>query len=494
MKSKKSRLQRFRESQNKPIEVQEEKISPLKQKKEPKKEASSTKKETWDTEINLDPWQQEVINYNGNIALRAGRQVGKSTAVGKKAAKFALENKDTTILMIGAAQRQSFLLFEKAKAEIDVENEKIIKQAGGYKYNPRLSNTRNTELERKFRNEKGIYERIPTKTEIQLKNGSRIYSLPAGKTGHTIRGLAIDLLIADEAAYIPEDVWLAVRPMIAVSRQQKGLGHIVLLSTPFGKGGYFYNCCNDPDFKQIHISSESCPRIPKDFLRKERARLTRLEYAQEYLGEFVDEFQQFFPSELIKKCMTFAEWDFSTDYKKELKYFLGVDLARYGEDENAFIVAEMQPDNTIKIVNVETTQRVNLVRTLNHILAKHNKYNFNKILIDDAGLGAGVTDTLTEKLGRAKVVGLNNSSRTIEEGKKKGIFKEDLYSNASVLMESGKLEMINSIMLARSLKSMTFEYTSDKNVLIKGKYSHLSEAFVRACWAVKTKHLKLFVY
>jgi len=63
-------------------------------------------------------------------------------------------------------------------------------------------------------------------------------------------------------------------------------GFIILLSTPFGKGGYFYDAFSDPDFKHIHISSEDCKRIPKDFLAKEKQRLTKAEYMQEYLGEF----------------------------------------------------------------------------------------------------------------------------------------------------------------------------------------------------------------
>ena len=443
----------------------------------------------------FDKWQQEVLNHQGNIALRAGRQVGKSTVVGKKAGDFALKHAGCNILMIGAAQRQSFLLFEKARAETDRENEKAILKAGGYKYDPKLTERRNSELRRAFESKWGIYKEIPTKTEIMLKNGSRIYSLPAGKTGHTIRGLSLDLLIADEAAYIPEAVWLAVRPMIAVSKKERGLGFVILLSTPFGKGGYFYDCCNDEDFKQFHISSEDCDRIPKSFLKKEKARLTRMEYAQEYLGEFVDEFQQFFPTALIKERMTFMEWHFDKDYKPGLKYFLGVDLARYGQDENAFVVGEMDKTGFMRAVSVETTNRISLDRTFNHIVMKDEKYKFNRILIDDAGLGAGITDMLIAKLGR-RVLGLNNAKKSLDaEAKQTGkIFKEDLYSNASMMMERGAIDLINSIKLARSLKSMTFEYTSDKNIIIKGKYSHISEAFVRVCWAPKAKGLKLFVY
>ena len=191
------------------------------------------------------------------------------------------------------------------------------------------------------------------------------------------------------------------------------------------------------------------------------------------------------------------KWDYPTQYNRSLKYFLGVDVARYGEDENAFCIAEMQDNNhrSLKIIRVETTERKSLVDTRDKILFLESKYNFNRILIDDAGLGAGLNDMLVEKLGR-KVLGLGNAKRTVDaEGTKSKIFKEDLYSNAAAMMEQdGKIEIINSLMLLKSLRSMTFEYTAEKNLKIFGKYSHLSEAFVRVCWAEKAKSLKLFIY
>ena len=42
--------------------------------------------------MKLDKWQEEVLATKGNICLRSGRQVGKSTVIGIKAAKYALEN------------------------------------------------------------------------------------------------------------------------------------------------------------------------------------------------------------------------------------------------------------------------------------------------------------------------------------------------------------------------------------------------------------------
>lgn len=419
--------------------------------------------------IKWDKWQQEVLEHEGNITLRTGRQVGKSVVISEKAAQFALKNEGTTTLIIAASQRQSGLLFEKIRTRIQEE---------GW----------------------GLFKEPPTLTKIILTNGSKIYCLPAGRTAYSIRGYTVDMLIADEAAYIPEAVWNAVIPMIAVSRQTKKFGYIVLLSTPFGKGGYFYNSFTDDDFRQWHISSEDCSRIPPIFLKKERDRMTKAEYRQEYLGEFTDEWNQFFPTELIKKRMTFIEWNKEIDYNLMARYYLGVDIARYGGDENAFVICEMDKTK-LKIVKCFTTNRISTTDTIGRIVEIDKQFKFKKIFIDDSGVGGAVLDILEEKLGR-RVLGLNNASKRIEiqgEEKKKGILKEDLYSNVLMLMETERIELISDLDLLRSLKSITYEYGSEaskgsRNIHIFGNYSHLTEAMIRACWCTQEKGLNLYVY
>ena len=419
-----------------------------------------------------DVWQEEVLGYSGNVTLRCGRQVGKSVVIAEKAVRFARGHGGTVTMVLAASQRQSSLLFEKVKGLLD------LLELGGVK----------------------CYAEVPTLTRIVLLNGSRIYSLPAGKTGYFIRGFSIDLLIVDEAAYVLETVWNSILPMIAVSREVRGFGWIILLSTPFGKGGFYFNSFSDPDFRSWHVSSEDCSRISKSFLLKEKRRMSKAEYRQEYLGEFTDDWNQFFKTELIKRQMTFIEWGLGERVEGS-RFYLGVDVARYGGDENAFVVVELWGWGVglrLKVVKCFTTTRISTVDTIGRIVELDRLYDFGRVFIDDAGVGGAVTDVLEEKLGR-KVVGLNNASKRVEiqgEEKKKGILKEDLYSNALVLLENEKLELIADMGLLRSLKSITFQYGTEKQgrLQIYGDYSHLTEAMVRACWCTREKALDVYLY
>jgi hypothetical protein len=118
---------------------------------------------------------------------------------------------------------------------------------------------------------------------LVLANGSRVVALPGNEEG--IRCFsAVSLLVLDEAARVPDELYRAVRPMLAVSN-----GALIALSTPFGKRGWFYEAWTEPrPWKRVRVSAGQCPRITPEFLAEERAALGERWFAQEYLVEFVD--------------------------------------------------------------------------------------------------------------------------------------------------------------------------------------------------------------
>ena len=405
----------------------------------------------------LDPWQEEVLETKGNIVLRSGRQVGKSTVISIAAGDYALSNRKKTVLVIAAVERQAYLLFNKILNYID---EKYPNQIKGR----------------------------ATMTFVEFKNGSIIRCLPAGLTGEGIRGYTVDLLIADEAAFISEMVWTAVTPMLAITRGRK-----ILLSTPHGRSGYYYDCFKDLTYTSFHISSEDCVRKDQEFLDNEKKRMTKAQYAQEYLGQFTDELRQLFPDELIKKCMKL---------KRELivpmkDYYLGVDIARMGEDESTFEIIDRTDKKRLKHVENLVTKKTLTTDTTKLILLLEERYKFKQIFVDDGGMGVGVFDQLlTDPRTRRKVTAINNIDRplTRDEKKKRRLLKEDIYNNLLNLMERGMIELLDDDEIFLSLKSIQFEYTDRGNLKISGNYAHIADGLVRAAWAVKDKSLNIYIY
>ena len=134
----------------------------------------------------------------------------------------------------------------------------------------------------------------PTKTKINLKNGTIIWCLPTGTAGLGIRFLTVHRLYADEASRIPEEVWTAVTPMLLTTG-----GDSIYLSTPFGDGTEFANCFENVEnayksVKRFSVDSitvvkereicETWSKLQRDKalerLEQAQARMTTLEFAQ----------------------------------------------------------------------------------------------------------------------------------------------------------------------------------------------------------------------
>jgi hypothetical protein len=109
----------------------------------------------------------------------------------------------------------------------------------------------------------------------------------------------VALLIIDEAARVPDDLYFAVRPMLAVSG-----GRLLLLSTPFGQRGFFYEAWRaDEAWERYEVPATMCPRISAAFLEEERRAIGAWWFDQEYLCQFRDTIDQVFSTADIEAAI-----------------------------------------------------------------------------------------------------------------------------------------------------------------------------------------------
>ena len=429
----------------------------------------------------LDDFQKEIIEHKGNIAVAAGRQVGKSVCISIKAAHEALENKNYSVMIISATERQAYLLFSKVLMYIDDNFRNMIKRG----------------------------KNRPTKTEIKLTNGSIIRCLPTGLDGLGIRGYTINLLIADEAAFIPKDVWPAVTPMLATTG-----GKIILLSTPFGREGYFYERFTDENFRKWNINAIEVAEHRKEpqrtymlnFQEKERERMTKLQFQQEYEGLFVSELRQLFSDDLIKKCCILKRT--GIDNAERRKFYLGVDVARMGEDASSFqILEKIQGEKYPRFNHIysKMTKKTLTTDTFDTILRLEQQYGFKMIGIDagSGSLGVSIFDFLIrEPILRKKIIALNNLSRQLDHRgeRKKTLLKVDMYLNLLGLMEKDRIKLLDDEEVIESLRAIQYEYAETekgpsqiKIFASRHKYTDLVEGLIRAAWLANLKTIDTYI-
>lgn len=220
--------------------------------------------------IVADPWQADVLRSPARqVVMLCSRQSGKSTISAILASHQAIYRPGSLVLVLSPSLRQS------------------------------------QELYRKIRETYGaLAGAVPEPVEesalrLELANGSRIVSLP-GKEA-TIRGFSgAALLLVDEASRVPDALYQAVRPMLAVSG-----GRIVLLSTPFGKRGFFHHEWTEggDGWHRAKVTAYDVPRIPRPWLEAERQRIGAWWFAQEYLCEFVETDDQVFTHDDIQAAL-----------------------------------------------------------------------------------------------------------------------------------------------------------------------------------------------
>lgn len=199
-----------------------------------------------------DPWQKQILfSTERQNLLNCSRQSGKSTTVAALALHTALSRPSSLVLLLSPSLRQSLELFRKV-----IECYAAIGRP--------------------------IAARAFNQTRLELETRSRVVCLP-GKE-ETIRSFSgVDLLVIDEAARVPDDLYRAVRPMLAVSQ-----GRLVCLSTPFGKRGFFHEEWEHGGeaWQRIRITWKDCPRIRPDFIEMERRSMGDSWVRQEYECSF----------------------------------------------------------------------------------------------------------------------------------------------------------------------------------------------------------------
>jgi hypothetical protein len=198
--------------------------------------------------LSPDPWQRALLlSHHRQVLLNCSRQSGKSRTVSALALHTALCRPGSLTLLLSPSLRQSTELFRKVLEGY---------QAVG----------------------RPVRAVADSQTRLELANGSRVVCLPGRED--TIRSFGgVHLLVIDEAARVPDDLYRSVRPMLAVSQ-----GRLVCLSTPFGQRGFFWREWTDggPAWQRVRIPWQECPRITADFIAEERRSMGDSWVSQEY--------------------------------------------------------------------------------------------------------------------------------------------------------------------------------------------------------------------
>jgi len=254
-------------------------------------------------------WQKKALEPGiKRLILNCCRQAGKSTVIAAKAIHKAKFWSNSLILLVSPSERQSKELMQKIDTFI----------------------TQDTDIEL-MQDSKG---------EKTFDNKSRICALPGSEK--TIRGYSNpDILIIDEASRVPDEVYMTIRPMMT-----GGTTELIIMSTPFGKSGFFYDTWTGGQeiwtkievqpvdilpkllpMKYAEIQEDQLidtrrkkgiqlffsPRHDQQFLKEEFFTMGEYWYQQEYGCEFLNPVHNVFDMDLVERALGHNLGEFYSD-------------------------------------------------------------------------------------------------------------------------------------------------------------------------------------
>jgi hypothetical protein len=198
-----------------------------------------------------DPLQAEILDApDPALLLLCTRQFGKTTLTAIKALHFALSHPGTLTIVAAPIERRSGEWIRLVRAYLTVLG-------------------------------------IPAKSDpahrfsVVLPNHSRLIGIPGVVDNN--RGYPAHLLIFDEAAFVPAQVYSVLTPSLAASS-----GALWLISSAGPESGFFYEQWRETriPWRRFKVTATECPRITPAFLARERLLNGEQSFRQEYLCEF----------------------------------------------------------------------------------------------------------------------------------------------------------------------------------------------------------------
>jgi len=142
-----------------------------------------------------------------------------------------------------------------------------------------------------------------------------------------------------------------------------------------------------------------------------------------------------------------------------------VDVARFGDDETVFTVLFSRGSLQWEMIEQQRFKGASLMETVGRIVDMTRLLSLDAIVVDDTGLGGGVTDRLSELDIPVIpfIAGGKSANRLYRNRKAEAYFKLKEY------LDKGRLKILNDLELKNQMLTIKYKYGSDgkKQILSK---------------------------
>ncbi|GIX06969.1 MAG: hypothetical protein KatS3mg115_1372 [Candidatus Poribacteria bacterium] len=223
------------------------------------------------------------------------------------------------------------------------------------------------------------------------------------------------LIVLDEAPGVRREIYEGAETLMSA-----GDAHLLMIGNPIGQHGHFYEACRSGRWNVIRISCLDSPNVTGEPVSEVlRSSLVRPEWIAEKAEEWGEDSPAYqarilglFPESADDQLISLGWVDAAVERHREAALtagpvVIGVDVARYGSD--ATVYAVLRGDRLEALIQ---DRGKDTMAVAGRCVALAEQYGAETIGVDEAGVGGGVVDRLTE-LG-VRVVAVNGGERAVE--------------------------------------------------------------------------------
>ncbi len=421
-----------------------------------------------------------AVTQHKRIAVRVSRQTGKTYAL--------------TVLCLWAVVTRSkrkvlIITPDKAKADVIFKNIDLFLQS-----NPAIGST----LVRSYSGNPYIGR--------EFSNGSAIYGFTAGSTSKrkasSVRGQGGDIILIDEAAYLNDEDWVAIEPIIQGGLYRpEALTVVSSTPNPDMHGGVFYDIFTRPQMAEvwyrIHVPITENPDFAGKVDRYRAACPSELLWTTEYLADFPDQAAQ----SLMRRSQVESagrDYQYSLHQVSNGPRAIGVDWDKYEAGVNLVVVRYDPQGEYYQVIYREElpTDDMLLMRGVRRVLEIQEVVGADYVVVD-RGFGEMQLEVLrTEAATRSmelanRIIGYSFSelvdfSTEHDMHAKRIRLKDAAYQWMSFLVEKGRLVIPSwDEDLKRQMLGIRVVSTDAYGMKFKVAKDHAVSALALALWQLR---------
>lgn len=297
--------------------------------------------------------------------------------------------------------------------------------------------------------------------------------------GYTaIRGTTINgLLVLDECAYYPDILsngeHIFGNVVMPITKAHYKTNKILLISTPCGKQGFYYDYFNralnnEEGIVQVTRTIYDDNLVTEKQIEEIKQSIPKIAFEQEFECKFLDNALTFFTN--FENC--FKD---NYTYDDNIKQYIGIDPSGNGSDE--CIVTKINEKLQVKQYKIKGGFDSKYTQISDII---NNTYNLEGIYCEINGLGAPFFNELQKKVKRKSLLNEFNTSNSS---------KERILSNLATLIQQNKIQFNSEdTELYSQFSTFIGTYTKNHNLKLEAKQGFHDDRIMSLAIALECKN------